>query len=101
MKLIWSDFAVHSLRRSFEYYRKHVSEQMARNIKQGIFKSTNALINNPKIGIVEPSLAHLNLEYRFIISGNYKIIYRPIKEGLLITDIFDSRQSPRKIVYSQ
>lgn len=101
MKLIWSDFAVNSLRRSFEYYCKHTSVEMAENIKQGIFRSSESLINNPQIGIIEPSLAQLNLGYRFIISGNYKIIYRPIEEGLLITDVFDSRQSPRKIMRSQ
>jgi hypothetical protein len=35
--------------------------------------------------------------HRYLVKGNYKIIYKEIQEGLLITDVFDSRQDPIKI----
>jgi hypothetical protein len=31
------------------------------------------------------------------MAGNYKIIYKEISEGVLITDVFDTRQDPIKI----
>jgi hypothetical protein len=31
------------------------------------------------------------------VSGNYKIVYKQVKEGVLITDVFDTRQDPEKI----
>jgi hypothetical protein len=41
----------------------------------------------------------MNLEEgnRYIIRGNYKIIYKIQKKKLFITDIFDTRQDPDSI----
>jgi len=39
----------------------------------------------------------LGEEHRYLVEGNYKIIYKRVKEGVLITDVFDARQDPRKI----
>jgi len=32
-----------------------------------------------------------------LVSKNYKIVYKKVKEGILISDIFDTRQDPVKI----
>jgi plasmid stabilization system protein ParE len=36
--------------------------------------------------------------HRYLVSGNYKIIYKEVNEGILITDVFDTRQDPQKII---
>jgi hypothetical protein len=33
----------------------------------------------------------------YLVEGNYKIIYKRVKEGALITDVFDTRQNPSKM----
>jgi hypothetical protein len=38
----------------------------------------------------------MNLE-NLLIKTNYKVIYKRVKEGVLITDIYDTRQNPTKI----
>ena len=47
--------------------------------------------------MIEKSLEQLESSHRYLVENNYKIIYRKVKEGILITDVFDSRQDPVKI----
>jgi toxin ParE1/3/4 len=46
---------------------------------------------------VEENLADLKQGHRYIVEGNYKIIYRLIDNEIYITDIFDCRQNPTKM----
>jgi len=55
------------------------------------------LLKHPKLGQIEACLKNLNEEHRYIVKGNYKIIYKEIKQGILIVDIFDTRQNPTKL----
>ena len=68
-----------------------------KKIKKSIFTSTKKLINNPLIGALEENLKDLNQEYRYLVEGNYKIIYIIINDSVFITDIFDCRQNPEKM----
>jgi len=43
------------------------------------------------------NLRRLNQGHRYLVRGNYKIIYKEIPDGILITDVFDTRQDPVKI----
>ena len=81
----------------YTYYVEFTSKRIANKIKKQIFESTRKLSNEPKLGRIESSLSHISGEHRFIISSNYRIIYKLVKEGVLITDIFDTRQNPKKI----
>jgi len=51
----------------------------------------------PESGQIENSLNEMNEGHRYLVDGNYKIIYKKISEGILITDVFDTRQDPKKI----
>jgi len=97
MKIIWSKFAAEKLKEIFDYYKNKVSIRVAHKIKKSIFYSTKQLIKNPRLGQCEPLLENLGEGHRYIVSGNYKIIYREIAEGILITDVFDTRQNPIKL----
>ena len=68
MKVIWSDFAI----------------RIIKEIQHWKF-------------LLHQGLKKLNQNHRYLVNGNYKIIYKPVKEGVLITDIFDTRQNPTKI----
>ena len=73
------------------------SEKVAIKIRKSIFTATRQLIAQPFIGAVEENLFELKQEHRYLVEGNYKIIYRIINNDIYITDIFDCRQNPQKL----
>ncbi len=97
MKIVWSDFATSELKDIFRYYKSVAGKKNAHKLIDSIFKSTRQLIKYPDSGQIEESLKELNEGHRYLVTSNYKIIYKKIKEGILITDVFDTRQNPTKI----
>jgi len=97
MKVFWTKFALDALKEIFTYYKDNANIKIANNIKNSILLSTRQLEFQPQSGAIETLLLHLNDEYRFIIRGNYKVIYKIQHKKLFITDIFDTRQNPDKI----
>jgi len=100
MKVIWTDFASNSLFEIYKFYKEVASENVAQRIKLKIFIATRQLIKHPLTGQIETTLQKLGEDHRYLVEGNYKIIYKRVKEGILITDIFDTRQDPVKIFKS-
>jgi toxin ParE1/3/4 len=100
MKVIWTDFASDSLFEIFKYYKEAAGENVAQRIKSNIFTALRQLKKHPLSGQIETNLQKLGEDHRYIIKGNYKIIYKRVKEGILITDVFDTRQDPVKIFKS-
>jgi plasmid stabilization system protein ParE len=97
MKILWSEFASENLTEIYKYYKEVAGESIARRIKNEVFYSVSQLIQYPQSGQIEISLSGLNEGHRYLVSGNYKIIYKEVIEGILITDIFDTRQDPKKM----
>lgn len=97
MRIIWSDFSSEILIEIYQYYIEKAGYPVAQKIKSNIFKSTKQLIKHPTSGQIELTLENLGEEHRYLVEGNYKIIYKKVKEGILITDIFDTRQDPVEI----
>lgn len=97
MKVYWTKFALDALHNIYDYYKNNVSVLIANNIKESILLSTQQLEIQPLSGTTETLLKHLNEGHRYIIRGNYKIIYKIQSKRIYITDVFDSRQNPTKI----
>lgn len=97
MKVYWTDFALLSLKEVYLYYKKNASDKVAKRIKDEIFSKVNSLKSQAKQGQIEPNLEKTGLGYRYLISGNFKIIYLIQSGEIFITDIFDTRQNPEKI----
>jgi len=55
------------------------------------------LESNPLIGTKELLLTGRPFDYRFVVEGNYKIIYRVNENIVRIVSVFDCRQNPREI----
>lgn len=49
------------------------------------------------VGQEEETLKSLKEGHRYLIKGNYKIIYKLQGSTVYITDVFDSRQDPKKL----
>ena len=94
MKIIWSDFASEMLSEIYQYYKVKASTAIARKIKIEIFTATQQLKRHPGLGPIEINLEKINEGHRYLVQGNYKIIYKEVPEGVLITDIFDTRKDP-------
>lgn len=96
-QIIWTNFAISELKTIFLYYRMVAGDKVADKIRKSIFASTKPLIKQALIGAVEETLIELKQGHRYLVDGNYKIIYRQIDNKIYITDIFDCRQNPSKM----
>lgn len=96
-QIIWTNFAISELKNIFLYYRMVAGEEVAEKIRKSIFTSTRTLIKQPLIGAIEENLVELKQGHRYLIDGNYKIIYKQIEDDIYITDVFDCRQNPSKL----
>ncbi len=98
MKIVFTHFAQKRVQDIYNYYDSTISKQVAETIKQRIFQSVKILKDNPNAGQIEEFLTDLSMKHRRIVEGNYKIIYRIHDETIYSTDIFDTRQNPKKMI---
>lgn len=97
MKLFYTEQALDSLRGCLDFLSDNVPSGKILEIRDNIIAGADKLTDNPFMGQREEYLAHLGLEHRRVIEGNYKIIYRVVGEIIYITDIFDTRQDPSEM----
>lgn len=100
MKVIYTEQALESLAESLRFLiqKQHVSIEQVSNIKTLLLDKADKLPEHPFSGQTEEYLAHLNLGHRRIIEGTFKIIYRVDGNIIYITDFFDTRQDPTKMI---
>lgn len=97
MKIVWTNSAIRNLKEIFDYYSTKVNNKLAHKIRRQILKSSKQLKHNPNSGPIEPNLKRLNKNHKYLVSGNYKLIYRIIDNQVIINDVFDTRQNPSKM----
>lgn len=95
--VIWSDTAIAELQDIYNYYYYKVSERIADNLANAIVDQTILLEQTPQMGQPEEMLAHLQKEIRYLVNGNYKIVYLIDENIVTIATIFDCRQNPIKL----
>lgn len=64
-------------------------------IIDSIMAKTRQLENFPESGSKQPT--QTKQEYRYLVTGNYKIIYSYRKDIVYIHTVFDTRQDPGKL----
>lgn len=67
----------------------------AENIVDRILAKSRQLENFPESGRKQPT--QTKQEYRYLLEGNYKIIYSYRKNTVYIHTVFDTRQDPGKL----
>lgn len=97
MNIIWTDFAVKNLKEIYNYYNEKAGRKITQRIRDDIFSSVKQLKKNPKAGQVEFLLEELGEEYRYLVCGNYKLVYKLVNQDIMISDVFDARQNPIKL----
>ena len=98
MHVTWTLPAKYRLKEIFLYYKHHATLQTANKITTSLLNATKALSANPKMGNREKLLQHKKEEYRYLVEGNYKIIYKINSKAIFIIDVFDCRQNPKKLL---
>jgi plasmid stabilization system protein ParE len=96
MKVVWTELAKVQLKATCQYYKEVAGNRVAKTIKTKIFEKTRKLSRHPEIGQQEQNTVVTGLGYRYLVSGNYKIIYKIQKEekNVMIAAVFDTRQHP-------
>ena len=89
--------AIRSLEISLDVTLADSSQEKRQEIADRIFNEIERLSELPFLGQIEPSLQDLGLEYRRLVIGQFKVIYRIESEVIKVTDIFDSRRDPKQI----
>ncbi len=100
-QVIWTNFAISELKNIYIYYKIVANVKVASKIKKNIFDAAKIIVKRPLIGVIEENLIELKQNHRYVVEGNYKIIYRVINKDIYITDIFDCRQNPQKMKLHQ
>ena len=97
MKIVWSERSLKDLDIIFEFYVFSASINVAQKITGKLIEKVKILNSYPEIGVIENLDFDIPFEYRFIIEGNYKIIYRIVEQkAILIARVFDTRMDPKK-----
>ena len=97
IKVFWSELALSQLEQIFDYYKYKASTKVAKKIITEIVDRTIQLTENPFSGTKEPLLENRQNDYRYLIKGNYKIIYYKNNNYINISAVFDCRQNPDKL----
>jgi toxin ParE1/3/4 len=99
LEVFWSQFAEDKLQDIFSYYKFRAGSKTASKIVDEIVDSTILLEQYPQSGVLEAFLTDRYYEFRYLISGNYKIIYYINAElnRVVIANVFDTRQNPTKL----
>lgn len=89
--------AKNNLKQLITFYKLYIPEEKATDILNSILEKAASLTTFPSRGCLEENLKDTSFEYRYLLQGNCKIIYRIENDTVYITDFFDIRQDPSKL----
>jgi plasmid stabilization system protein ParE len=97
MTINWSELSVLQLNDLYDYYTFEANPTIAKKLVNKILNRVEILYDNPQAGPKEELLTNYPHEFRYLVEGNYKIIYWIEKQEITIAAVFDCRQNPEKI----
>jgi len=93
MKVDITDPAEESIQKIYRLYPEEVADRVIGDVLDRA-ETLSELANR---GRIVDELRPMNEEHRYILEGNYKIIYKQESDIVYVTDVFDMRQDPSKI----
>lgn len=94
----WTDAAKERLQEIFDYYEMEAGSHIAQKIIKKILERTRVLAQHPEIGPKERLLEKYEEKFRYLIEGNYKIVYWLVPGKVMILTVFNCRQDPEKLL---
>ena len=100
MKIFWSKKALNRLEKLQKFYVELYGSETANLILNQIVEKPEILEDFPELGQIEQNNILEGKELRYLIQGHCKILYKIVleKEMIRIITVFDTRQSPDKIL---
>ena len=98
MNVIWTNEALQETKAIYNYYKFRASIKVAESIKRKILSSTKNLNLHARKGQTEVLLKHKIGEFRYLLAGNYKVIYKIVEKDVYIMKVFDCRRNPDLII---
>jgi toxin ParE1/3/4 len=80
----------------YDFLAEH-SQQAAQNAIEGILARARQIETFPESGAIQLTLKNTGEEYRYLVEGNYKIIYRIRDQQAYIATVFDTRYNPDRM----
>jgi len=97
-KIYWTSFSLKCLDEIKGYIEdKIASKTIANKLVSKLILRVEQLKDFPESGQQEQLLKHLNQNSRYLVEGNYKIIYQFDGSKVIVTDVFHVKQNPVKI----
>lgn len=99
MRVVWSALAKAQLFEICQYYKETGGARLSKAIRLKIFEKTKKLARFPELGQQEFNPLVAQLKYRYLVSGNFKIIYKVMDTNkvVFIASLFDTRQNPNDL----
>lgn len=95
----WTEIALERLDEIHKYIlTESQSGAVADKFRLKLIDKTQILETFPFTGQEEGLLASRGLEARYLVEGNYKLIYRIDSNKVMIMDIFHTKQNPEKLI---
>ncbi|MDO8965979.1 type II toxin-antitoxin system RelE/ParE family toxin [Algoriphagus sp.] len=95
--VVWTEFAENQLDDIFEYFLAVSGFDPAQKLVQKLIIATKVLELQPEVGQIEQALLNRKEQVRYLVEGNFKILYF-LRDGMvIISDVFDTRQSPKRL----
>ena len=98
MQVEFTKFAKGELQKMYDYYAEAASDDIALKVIDKILDEAENLERLPNIGSKEFLLEELKRNHRYLVCGNYKIVFYKTEAMIYVTDVFDCRQNPQKMV---
>ncbi len=94
--VIWTAFAQNELAKIHFYYRTRVGSVLANKLKRKLIVDSLRLESFPNARQSEQSILIKGVDYRYLISTHYKIIFwvNEVKSEIVIVHVFDTRRNP-------
>lgn len=94
-QVIWSDEAINDLETIYDFLAEKSQPSAQRVVESVLFRSKQ-LESFPESGAIQELVKPNTKVYRYLVEGNYKIIYNYQVENqtVYISTIFDTRHDP-------
>jgi toxin ParE1/3/4 len=97
MKVILSELAEYDISQIFDYYFENAGVKVARQERSKIVNRIKILKDFPLIGRKEENEKVIDSDCRYLVQGNYKILYEVEENRIVILTIFNTIQDPSKM----
>lgn len=97
MKIVVTGPASDDINEIYGYYLQKVNLKTAKQEKDKIIKRFKILKNFPLSGQVEGNEKFKGSEIRYLVQGNFKIVYKVEEDTVIILAVFNTSQNPDKM----